>query len=69
MAYRQLGTVLYLEEAEIDEAQKRFKKEEKDGCLHASHRHNPDVAKFEDAEVLGRPRVNSVLPLIVSRIL
>ena len=37
MAYGQLGTVLYLEKAEIDEAEKWFKTAEETGCLHAPH--------------------------------
>ena len=37
LAYGELGSVLYLEKAEIDEAEKWFKKAEEAGCLHAPH--------------------------------
>ena len=40
MAYGELGSVLYLEKADIDEAEKWFQKAEDADCLLAPHAYN-----------------------------
>jgi tetratricopeptide (TPR) repeat protein len=48
MAYGELGSVLYLEKAEVDEAEKWFKKAEKAGCLHAPHAYDYGMLLIEE---------------------
>jgi len=48
LAYGQLGTVLYLEKSEIDEAEKWFKRAEKAGCLLAPHAHDYGMLLIEE---------------------
>ena len=48
LAFGQLGTVLYLEKADIDEAEKWFKKAEEAGCLLAPHAHEYGMLLIEE---------------------
>jgi TPR repeat protein len=48
MAYGELGSVLYLEKNEIDEAEKWFKKAEEAGCLHAPHAYDYGMLLIEE---------------------
>jgi len=48
MAYGELGSVLYLEKAYIDEAEKWFKKAEEANCLHAPHAYDYGMLLIEE---------------------
>jgi tetratricopeptide (TPR) repeat protein len=48
MAYGELGSVLYLEKNEVDEAEKWFKKAEEAGCLHAPHSYDYGMLLVEE---------------------
>ena len=48
MAYGELGSVLYLEKADIDEAEKWFKKAEEANSLHAPHAYNYGMLLIEE---------------------
>ena len=48
MAYGELGSVLYLEKNEVDEAEKWFKKAEEAGCLHAPHAYDYGMLLIEE---------------------
>ena len=48
LAFGELGSVLYLEKADIDEAEKWFKKAEEAGCLFAPHAYDYGMLLIEE---------------------
>ena len=48
LAFGELGSVLYLEKADIDEAEKWFKKAEEAGCLYAPHAYDYGMLLIEE---------------------
>ena len=48
MAYGELGSLLYLEKADVDEAEKWFKKAEDAGCLQAPHAYDYGMLLIEE---------------------
>lgn len=48
LAYGQLGTILYLENSDIDDAERWFEKAEKAGCLDAPQAHDYGMLLIEE---------------------